>query len=505
MSPRSIVHVISLWALCALTFLSCRSYVNWNNHTSFRSQGKDMQLSQVDPSEVLQGKISANLHYASVALDSVFFRDLPGLFGRSVAFGLEITGVLKDGKAIKTVLNVSDSVGEHSFLSFNNVVSIQPFLYTGQNITITLHFRVVPKSAASNIKGRLQGAGDKVRSINPMRYAALDTGIDLFSSIISSALGGKEMAWKYTFTLHPVDSTMRDKPDMLFTAARHILLCMPPTNAPKAFKKLKPRYLLRMLKLRGNRLVWRKSGDEYDSTPYIILNITRYKRYPKGDTKLRQMARLVDNLTENGNYELARSNLRNLGVAINDDPVITENERNLERTWLDFRRARIEAALAEKGGDHQKRLEQLTLQIRHLGMIRRQFDKVLYPYEIKKIEYKASRLIMTGEQLARKVGGSVQELKNAIELYKIAVRKTREKPKPSVVKARAKVVLKKIPLPDEEDMKNIRFTPLGRKWWFWTILGVAAAGAGVGGYLIAKGASSSKTVLNPGALLPFKP
>ena len=501
-------HTVTLAVLLAgLAFTSCRSYVDWKNHVSFRSMGKTVQLSHIDPAEKVRGAVQANLHYASVAIDSAFFRDLPGMHGASVAFGLELHGVLPKGKAIKTVLGVKEVKGEHAFLSFDNAVVIEPFLYTGRNITITLHFRAVGKSDANNIRGRIAGSGGAFKKIDPARYAALDAGIDLFSSIIA-AFGSKDKTWRYSFTLHPVDSTYRDKPEMLFTATRHILLALPPGNAPSAFKPLRPHYLLRMLKLSGNRLVWKKSGDAYESTPYIVLNVVRYKRYPRSDTKLRNMAKQVANLIENGNYEQAVSDLRNLSVAINNDPVITQVEKDLEFAWRDFRVAKIKGLQANKKGDHTAELAETVKQIKQLALIRSQFAKSLYPYEVKKISYQASQLILKGENLAKQTGQGEAEVKQAANRYhgkeKEAIKETQKEEAAlaaaSLVKPKA---LEKIKLPPESALKHISFKPLSRKWWFWTLLGVAAVGAGVGGYLALRGAGAA--ALNPGQMVPVAP
>ena len=125
---------------------------------------------------------------------------------------------------------------------------------------------------------------------------------------------------------------------------------------------IKPQRFFPKLKMRGNRLVWSDTENEYTETPYVILNITRYKRYPKPNTPLKKLARKVDRLIENGNLKLAQSNLKALGAAINDDRVITENEKNLERSWRDFRQAWI-AMLTAKAAqeaamvvlDHRRR------------------------------------------------------------------------------------------------------------------------------------------------------
>ena len=210
---------------------SCSLGMDWKSHSSFRSYGKDLKLAHIDPNETLHGVVNANLHYINLAIDSVFVRNLPGLMGQSVAVGLEITGALPNGKAIQTVIELKEGTGEHSFLSFDNLAVVEPFLYTGQNLTLALHFRAVAKDEVQHLKGRLAGAGDSVKKINPAKFAALETGVDLFRSVMS-AFTKRELNWKYQFTLYPADSVYRDKPEMLLTAARHILLIGPPPGAP---------------------------------------------------------------------------------------------------------------------------------------------------------------------------------------------------------------------------------------------------------------------------------
>ena len=310
--------------LCLLGASACNTSINWQNHATFRSYGEAMELSHIDPDEPTQGAIRANLDYVSIALDTVFFRNLPGLFGSKVAFGLELGGVLPSGKLLKTVPALNATRGAHAFMSFDNAVVIKPFLYTGRNISINLHFKSVPRDEVANISGRMAGAGDMLKKIHPQAKAAVQTGTEIFNSVMA-AFSSKPQTWKYSFTLYPAYSVHRDKPEMLFTAARHILLCLPPPDAPGVLRKLKPNYLIRMLKMRGNRLVWKKSGEEYTLTPYIVLNITRYRRYPQQGSELAKLLKKADYLIAHKNYQAAHMALASLGAAINHDEVLTEN------------------------------------------------------------------------------------------------------------------------------------------------------------------------------------
>lgn len=484
-------------ALVAAT--GCSLGVHWRSHASFRSMGKDLALAHIDPDEVVRGKISANLHYVTIALDSVFVRNLPGLFGRSVALGLEVTGILPGGKAIQTVLDVKEGAGEHGFLSFDNVALIQPFLYTGQNLTITLHFRAVPRGEVQHMKGRLAGAGDVVRKIDPAKFGALETGVDLFRSVMGAFLREK-LSWKYQFTLYPADSIYRDKPEMLLTAARHILLLVPPADAHSELRAFRPEVVMKYLKMRGNRLVWRTDGKEYTETPYIVLNITRYRRYPNPDTELRKIARQVDTLIEQGNYDLARGMLGQLGAAIHNDTIITAQEKNLERSWRDWREARIAAALARRNNDKQEELRQIETEIRILTHMRKHFSRILYPYETRDLDYKVSQLGLRAELLGRETGMPVEGVARLALAYKEMSAKLVEPP-PAKAREPEKVAVdfsKLPPPPPRPTWKRVY-----ERWWFWTLVGgVLVAGGGAAAVLARPGPQAAPQVPSHTVNLP---
>lgn len=479
--------IMAVAVLAVLILSACTPALNWQNHISFRSSGQDLSLSHVGATELVTSCISRNLHYVSIALDTVFFRDLPGMFGADVTFGLEIRGILPNGAPLKTVLDVQRSTGGHAFLSFDNLALLEPFLYTGQNITITLFFKAVGKTLASVIKGRIAGASDLVKKIDPRKSAQVSTAGNLFSSIIG-AITGKQEVWKYSFTLYPCDSIMRDKPDMLFTAARHIMMAVPPANAPSKYKQaFKPSQIFKQLKLRGNRLIYRSNGEEYHGSPYIVLNITRYKRYPKTDTPLRKVVTQVDNLIANRNYEVAMTNLYNLRVAINDDKVITEEEKNLERSWSDFREAKIEAAVAAKGKDGPHEVNSMLKQVKQLLRISTQFNHILEPYERKKINFRISRISSKlkdrCEELKLPVPPRLNMMLNVIKHQE----KRRLAKKLEEQKLLKQASLRKVDWKRVERIYIGDPTPFYKKWWFWTILGVlAVGGATIGWYAIVK-------------------
>jgi hypothetical protein len=486
---------VCLAAFFALT--ACRAQVDWRDHASFRASRTDLALAHVGPEELVENVISRNLHYASIALDTVFFRNLPGLFGATVAFGVEIYGVRPDGKPIKTVLDVQTASTDDAFLAFDNVAVVEPFLYTGRNITITIHFKAVAKKAEAHVRGRLAGAGDAIKKLNPTAFEALEIAGSLFDSVIG-AFFGTEQEFKYTFTLYPADSVYRDKAEMLFTAARHILLSVPPPTAPTEFHGFIPTKVMPLLKLRGNRLVYKSSAEEYRATPYIILNITRYKRYPKEDTELRQVARRVDAAIEQGNFRYARENLPNLAVAINNDRVITQQEKDLERSWLEIRQSDIEAREAEAAGEFAKAVKGRVQQVRFLVGLKKYFRPILEPFELKKIAYDIRTQARKAQDTAQDKGVALPPILEKMLEEDRGTDKLIADEEAAQRKALAAAATQ-APKPrfaDVDAEAYFTYKPLYKRWWFWaTIVGVAGAAVGARYLLEPKETPEPKGVL----------
>jgi hypothetical protein len=493
-------------ALLAFACVSCRVLgVEWSNHVSFRASGAEMHLAQIDPREIVSGRISRNVHYVSVALDTVFFKDLPGLRGKAdVVLGFEIQGVLADGRVLKSVPEIRQAAGAEAFLSFDNVALLEPFRYTGQNITITLHFRAVAPDEATAIQGRIAGAGDLLKKIDPLVNTALETASSLFASVIG-AIAKKEMTWKYSFTLLPSDGVIRDKPDILFTAARHILLLMPSADAPDRYRQVRPQHLVQGLKLRGNRLVWKDTEEEYTLAPYIILNITRYKRYPRADTELRKLVTQLKSSYENNNLEMAKSTLPAIGAAIVNDKVITATEKRLERSLKDYWESRIDAKAAARRKDKQSELESNRRQIRTLLGIKEHFRDILEPSEVKDIGYDLAKLKDATQDLAKELGEAFPE--DLLAGIKDEERREREREDKrreegerilkrfaaAAVSPAAPAVALTTPLalpPRREGAAGI-----WQKWWFWTIVGAVVVGGASGAYVLTRSSEPGGLVI----------
>lgn len=472
--------IFTVALLCSMMG-ACRTYVDWKVHVSLRSSSEDFKLSTIDPAEAVRGAVLRNQNYASIAIERVFFRDLPGIFNKHVAFGVEVMGVLPGGKAIKNVVEIKQGQGEHGILSFENPTMIRPFLYQGRAITISLAFRVVAPKAVAHISGQLESAGDLIRNIDPAKSSSVKMGESIWSKVLESV--GQTFTWRYTMTLQPAEGSFRDQPQLLFTGSRHILLLLPPPNAPKRFKQYTPVELVRRLKLHGSQLVWKKSGKAYFQTPYMILNIVRYKRYPKENTEIKKFTRQVDNFVANGNYKHAQSSLQSLGVAINEDQVITTREKNLERAWLDYRSALVAEKLALQQGDKAAQYNQILLQLDQLILISQQFDDILYKAERSDMAYKRSKLLLRARNLAQEMGKPGKKLRN----YSLLVKKVG---KSAAAQATAAVAVKK-PLSMGQIAELIKkhqvttrepptsYAPFYHKWWFWTLVSAAAATTGL--------------------------
>jgi hypothetical protein len=241
--------------------------------------------------------------------------------------------------------------------------------------------------------------------------------------------------------------------------------------------------------MRGNRLVWAHNGKDYTETHYIVLNITRYRRYPVPNTPLRAAASQVDSLIEQGVLDSAKALLPQLSVAINADPIITSQEKNLERSWRDYREAVIAQKLAEKGNDKAEVVRQFEAQVRHLRHIRSQFASILYPYEKKDLDFKVSQLKLRAELLSKE-GISADPVVLAAKTYTEQAAKLAEAPErnPQEIEL-APIDLKKEPPPRLPTWRRVY-----QKWWFWAIVGPATAGAGAAAFVLLRPKTPGATV-----------
>src|SRR5207302_959114 len=95
---------------------------------------------------------------------------------------------------------------------------------------------------------------------------------------------------------------------------------------------------------------------------------------------------------------------------------------NLGREWIQYRHRRFDGEEARARGEHKVQLEQLYGQVRALGVIRQQFARILYPFEVNDIEYKVASLARQITEVAAQVGDPPAKLDLLLERYKLKER-----------------------------------------------------------------------------------
>ena len=500
-------------ALLLLCMASCESGIQWSRHLALRAYGRALVLSEIDPDEQAKAVVRPQLDYVSISVERVFFRNVPAALTGAVAVGLEVTGIAPGGQSVKTVLGVKD-VGPSREIRFDEAIALQPTLYTGREVNVKLVFRRMPGEHKQAALGRIQGSYDLLRKLDPAIPESLTQPLRIFEQVIDGPAAANNPLWSYQTTFIP-PSAIRDKPDRIFTAARHILILLPPKGTPGAWGKLKASTLPKYLRVEGGRLVWRHSGQEYDATPHVIINVRRYRRYPKA-TEVEKFMRRADVLYEQGTrggfYLLGRIALMSAGESLVSDQVLTGPEKNLTREWIEFRRRRFDADEAKGKGEKKTQLEHMYGEIRSLGVIRQEFTKILYPFEVKDIEYKVTTLANQTKELAAELGESLVRLEDLLSVYKLTERvveltklkiqdrvirvsspsaeqfgatpddptvKSAGEPDPKLVDIAAAALATP---PEQKDLEEGLSQPFYKKWWFWTVVGAAAIGAAAGSY-----------------------
>jgi hypothetical protein len=377
--------------------------VDWRPHLAARAQGPDKGLAPVDPQEHVHRKVSRDIEYVSLRLEALFLRDLPGfLEDDAVVLGVEVQGVLRDDRVLKTVSDVRRCSSRHCLLTFDHLMLIQPFVYSGREVSFNIHVRALTSAEARHARGRISGLTNLLGKLDPHDREALQAAAGLFEGIVGAATSARA-SWKYRFTLFPADTLIEGEPESLFTAARHILLLLPPPDAPEELRHLRLRALLPRLKLLGSRLVWKADDREYTESPYLILDVQRYRRYPHPDTAVKKLRRRIERAFADGNLDHAEELVRALQPVVTQEEAITAAERNLERAWIDDWTARIETARAALRKDLQAEFRAAVKEAIGLLRIERRFQEVLEQAELKDTGHRLTRIQDRVQELTREL------------------------------------------------------------------------------------------------------
>jgi hypothetical protein len=411
--------------LAILALIGCRGAVEWRYYAPFRVIGQERAVSPVDPAEIHFAGVASKLHYVSLVVDGVFFRNLPGTVGKEVAIGVELAGAME--KSVKTVSEPVTAQGPDGFLFFDRPFAIDPFLYRGVPLRLTFTFRDVTPAESKNLRGRLQGLGliGGAAKLVPDAVEKLTAHATQFEAFLGKV--HKDKLFTYTFSLYPSDME-GVRQDLVLTGGRHVFVGIPAADSPQTVKKVRPADIVYKLRLAGRRLEWRHDGKEYTDSPYVLISVIRYKRYPAEETPLRQAAKSVDRLIEQGNFKLARSNLANVGTALLDDKRLTQMEKNLETAWRDVREARIDAGEAQAAGNKEGLLAALLKQVKLLGYIGKDFQQILEPFEVKDILFQAKRLSRQAEELGAELSRPATEISGVTTVALSSIRPPVEAP-----------------------------------------------------------------------------
>lgn len=423
---RTVLGWTTFAAMLAVATAPRAEDIHWRSHINVRVNAKDGSIGAPDPGELVAAKVSREIDYISLTLEHAFFRNMPGFRKKHrVAVGVEVEGILPDGRTLKTVGDLSQCTDSDCHVSFDEIPILQPALYPGRNVTFTITMRAAGEDEAKGFSGRIQGVAGILKKLGPGTDSALRAAASLHEMIIEGS-SGAPITWKYRFSRYPADAVIGEDPSALLTAGRHVILALPPRDAPEELRRLKPERLLRELKWSGRRLVWRSSGEEYQGTPYVVLAVTRYKRYPNPDTELQTLKRRLVAAIEAGNADAAERHLRAMPAAITEDKILTNAERQLERTWLDEFSARLAAERAKAQNDAGAERNALRTQLAALLDVQEQFGHILEPAEKKDLEFRGRRVRRRIEVLDEKIGdGGSAALKKRIEEAAAEVKRVR--------------------------------------------------------------------------------
>lgn len=365
--------------------------------------GGEVGLAHVDPGEVVRGKVRRNLDYVSVDVERVSFPELPeAVRGNDAALGFEVRGLLPDGKTLKAVAGLMQMRGAGTGLYADHALFIEPTLYPGRVVEIQIFLQAIPRDEASPVRALLLAAGQATRRFSPTADPALDAARNVFSSVFEGATASRPV-WRYVFQFFPADTVIADKPETLFTAARHIVLVAPSPDSRDAKAVPSPDVLRARLKLEGNRLIDRTTGRDYHASPYVVINVTRFRRAPVMKESVAKAKRDVETALAQKNADLADSFEKTLRDEISKSGLSTR-EKHLEDAWRLFFQLGIEALRAASSNDGARGAAASVKQALALLDLKSNFRDLLELYEIEEIRFRLQGLVRALRADAEKRG-----------------------------------------------------------------------------------------------------
>jgi hypothetical protein len=355
----------------AVSCVSCGGVrgVYWERASHLRTYPPSPRLWAQDADAVQVHGVRPKLHYVTLAIRSIFLRDVVGLrAGDWVRVGVRIDGA--ELRPWKVPVGAEEVAGDHRFVSIEDPLRLGPFFYEGRPLRVEIVL-------ALGRRETLAAAG-RTRSIQPMVVDPTATDAEAQRGRTSrayepvfDALYRREHP-SFSVTLNPPEPAGRASASRPFqrgrlgtaithhggpspgplVAGRHVFLAAPAADAPKRVRAVTPERLAPWLYVgaRGLRLRWTHSREEFTETPYVVIDVERHARHPGGDHRLTQaMERLRTLVSEN--HPDARAQLQQTRQLIHRAPVVTRAERNLALFRCDLLDAELDRVAAKVRGD----------------------------------------------------------------------------------------------------------------------------------------------------------
>lgn len=292
-----------LLSLLMFLLLSCghtMTGINWQNHVTMRTcvadpEAKESHMSLCSGYVRPQDAIGAvtDVHYVTIQLERVFFRDLPTWTHDSdVCIDVTIKGLLTGGKEYHQVLDIVH-VKKEAYLQLQNVSINFPVRY--ENRVVSLQFSVRAVNDPATVK-KLFNLGQQILNVvksSPISGGFL--GANLISEITEDIFGAISQFFTsdgHVFALKQVDflpvaNTTGTQEQLLFTEGRYLVVAVPPADAYDVLKKIfgeypeqiDSTYLQRNATYRGGYLILKEKEANYMFSPYIVFNVAVLKRY----------------------------------------------------------------------------------------------------------------------------------------------------------------------------------------------------------------------------------
>lgn len=382
--------------------------VAWGRAIAFREQSPEGPLVPPSRGERHVHKVSRAVHYVSIELEGAAFLRLPNVeAGREVVVGAEVVGLLPGDRAVHTVAALRATAEKTGLFTLEGLRLFSPVVYSGRILRVTLYARSLSEKEAAAVRGRLASGGLGNDAPDVHDDAALARRREQFDMVVNAA--GTRTPWQWSFELRPADENQGGAPGELLTATRHILLLAPPAGAGNELRASEPSLLAPRLRRRGARLV-DDTGALHASSPYVLLNVLRYHRYPEAKASaLTLLRRRIEESLANGTLDSAEADLKTLGRVLLESRHLSVDERALETERGACERARLGRLRATKAGEKAAEREATLEELRAWARLRDRYPELLDEGERRELGHRIARLHETAVKLSTALGMKAPE------------------------------------------------------------------------------------------------